>query len=77
MKDIPILLKGQRRLGWTVFSTALEDKEVEIFGSSQGTRRNREGNPVDILDLKPRSRDGRSCRQMTYDQGNSREGRPC
>jgi len=40
--------------------TALEDKEVEIFGSFQGMRRNREGNPVDILDFKLRSRDGRS-----------------
>ncbi len=41
--------------------TTLEDEEVKIFESSQGMRRNREGNPVDILDFKPRSRDERSC----------------
>ncbi len=41
--------------------TVLENEEVKIFGSSQGTRRNREGNPVDILDFKPKSRDRRSC----------------
>jgi len=39
--------------------TALENEEVKIFGFSQGTRRNRERNPVDILDFKPRSHDGR------------------
>ena len=41
--------------------TVFEDEEVKIFGSSQGTRRNREGNPVNILDFKPRSHDGRPC----------------
>ncbi len=57
--DVSVLLENKRRLGWTIFLIALEDEEVKIFGSSQGTRRNREGNPVDILDFKPRSHDGR------------------
>ncbi len=38
-----------------------EDEEIKIFESSQGIRRNREGNPVDILDFKSRSHDGRPC----------------
>jgi len=59
-------------LEWTISSTALEDEEVKIFGSSQETRRNRERNPVDILDFKPKSRDRRSCRWMTYNQEYSR-----
>ncbi len=57
--------------------TALENKEVKIFGSSQGIRRNKEGNPVDIFDFKLRSRDGRLCRQMTCDQEYLRRGKPC
>jgi len=32
---------------------------------------------VDILDFKPRSRDGRLCRWMTCDQEYSRGERPC
>jgi len=32
---------------------------------------------VDILDYKPRLRDGKSCRWMTYDQEYSCGGRPC
>jgi len=61
LKDISILFKDKRKLGWPIFSTAIEDEEVKIFGSSQGMRRNREGNPVNILDYKPRSRDEKSC----------------
>jgi len=60
LKDIPILFKDKRRLKWIVFLTAFKDEEVKIFGSSQGTRRNREENPVDILDFTTRSRDRRS-----------------
>src|SRR6266511_3609348 len=42
--------------------SSFENKKVEIFGSSQGMKRNREGNPVDILNFKPRLHDGRSYR---------------
>ncbi len=57
--------------------TAFKNKEVKIFGSSQGIRRNRKGNLVNIFDFKLKSRDRRSCRWMTYDQGYSCGGRPC
>ena len=77
MKNILVLLKNKRRLGRTISSTALEDEEVKIFRSSQETRRNKEENPVDIFDFKPKSRDGRSCRWMIYDQEYSRGGRSC
>jgi len=61
LKDISVLLKNKRRLGWPISVTALENEEVKIFGFSQGIRRNRKENPVDILDFKPRSCDGRLC----------------
>jgi len=57
--------------------TALEDEEIKIFGSSQGTRRNRERNPVDILDFKLRSHNRRPYRQTACDQEYSHGGRPC
>ncbi len=40
-------------------------------------RRNREENPVDILDFKLKSHDRRSCRWMICDQEYSRGGRSC
>ncbi len=41
--------------------TILKDEEIKIFGFSQGMRRNKEENPVDIFDFKSKSRDKRSC----------------
>src|SRR6266542_3405848 len=66
-KDIPVLFENKRRLGWTLTQETWEDEEGKIRGSSQGTRRIREGNPVGIFERSPRSRDGRSCENRTYD----------
>src|SRR6266542_3840183 len=66
-KNIPILFKDKGRLGWTLAQETWEDEEGKIRGSSQGTRRIREGNPVGIFERSPRSRDGRSCGNGTYD----------
>src|SRR6266540_690109 len=66
-KDIPVLFKNKRRLGWTLAQETWEDEERKIRGSSQGTRRIREGNPVGIFKRSPKSRDGRSCGNRTYD----------
>src|SRR6266540_4981184 len=66
-ENIPVLFKNKRRLGWTLAQETWEDEEGKIRGSSQGTRRIREGNPVGIFERNPRSRDGRSCGNRTYD----------
>src|SRR6266498_4962241 len=66
-KDIPVLFKNKRRLGWTLAQKTWEDEEGKIRGSSQGTRRIKEGNPVGIFGRSPKSRDGRSCGDGTYD----------
>src|SRR6266498_160571 len=66
-KDIPVLFKDKGRLGWTLAQKTWEDEEGKIRGSSQGTRRIREENPVGIFERSPKSRDGRSCRSGTYD----------
>src|SRR6266542_6848891 len=66
-KDIPVLFKDKGRLGWTLAEETWKDEEGKIRGSSQGTRRIREGNPVGIFKRSPKSRDGRSCGNGTYD----------
>src|SRR6266498_411029 len=66
-KDISVLFKNKRRLGWTLAQKTWEDEEGKIHRSSQGTRRIREGNPVGIFERSPKSRDGRSCGNGTYD----------
>src|SRR6266498_3992045 len=66
-KDIPVLFENKGRLGWTLAQETWEDEEGKICRSSQGTRRIREGNPVGIFERSPRSRDGRSCGNGTYD----------
>src|SRR6266498_572492 len=65
--NIPILFKNKGRLGWTLVQETWEDEEGKIRGSSQGTRRIREGNPVSIFERSLKSRDGRSCGNGTYD----------
>src|SRR6266511_1696633 len=42
-------------------------RKEKILGSFQGTRRIREGNPVGIFGRNPKSREGRSCENETYD----------
>src|SRR6266498_508533 len=66
-KDIPVLFKNKGRLGLTLAQETWKDEEGKIHGSSQGTRRIRERNPVGILERSPKSRDGRSCGNGTYD----------
>src|SRR6266542_6384395 len=66
-QNIPVLFKDKRRLGWTLAQETWEDEKGKILGSSQGTRRIREGNPVGIFERNPKSRDGRSCENGTYD----------
>src|SRR6266540_3637635 len=60
-------IQNKRRLGWTLAQKTWEDEEGKIHRSSQGTRRIREGNPVGIFERSPKSRDGRSCGNGTYD----------
>src|SRR6266540_5958292 len=66
-KNVPVLFKNKRRLGWTLAQETWKDEEGKICGSSQGTRRIREGNPVGIFERSPKLRDGRSCENGTYD----------
>src|SRR6266498_1996986 len=66
-QNIPLLFENKRRLGWTLAQETWEDEEGKIRGSSQGTRRIREGNPVGIFERSPKSRDERSCGNGTYD----------
>src|SRR6266542_398928 len=66
-ENIPVLFKNEGRLGWTLAQKTWEDEEGKIRGSSQGTRRIKEGNPVGIFGRSPKSRDGRSCGDGTYD----------
>ena len=40
--------------------TVFKNEKIKIFRFSQGIRRNREGNSIDIFDFKPRSRNRRS-----------------
>src|SRR6266540_2264558 len=67
LKDILVLFKNKGRLGWTLVKKIWEDEEGKILGSSQGTRRIREGNPVGIFERSSKLRDGRSCENGTYD----------